>query len=81
MTFDEAFGVLEAAGAIARAHGFECAPLITRRVLRIELKRGPVRRAVELTEDQLNACGSAAGVRDMVEREVAKACRDRGAAA
>lgn len=81
MTIAEAWDVLEAAGAIARGYGFECAPAITRRLLRIELKRGLVRRVVELSEDQLNACVTAAGVRDLVEREVARAVGGLGAVA
>jgi hypothetical protein len=88
VTIAEAWDVLEAAGAIARGYGFKCAPAITRRLLRIELKRGLVRRVVELvrrvvelSEDQLNACVTAAGVRDLVEREVARAVGGLGAVA
>lgn len=81
MTFDEAFAVLEAAGEIARAHGLKCNPVLTRDGLRIELWRGRDKRIVWPSAEQLGACGSAAARRDMVECEVAKACRDRGAVA
>lgn len=79
MTVAEARDILDAVVQIARAHGFTCHPTIQRRALCIELKRGFRRRVIELTEQELNACGTAPVVRELIERSVTAACRDREA--
>ena len=81
MTLHEAWDILEAAGAIARAHGWECYPTVRLRCLVIELQRGFERRIVVLTEDQLEACADTAAVRALVEREVAVKLASKAASA
>lgn len=82
MTLADLWDVLAAAEAVAIAHGWDCVPMIRRRLLWIELRRGPTLRHVVLTEAQWSACASTAALRELVEREVAKVLRlERGAVA
>jgi hypothetical protein len=80
MTLKQAMEVLMAVDHIASAHGVECRPLISRRVLYFEFWRGGRVAGTTLTEDSLNACPDATAVQELVERLVAGVLRVLGAA-
>jgi hypothetical protein len=85
VTIAEAWDILDAAGAIGRAYGFECYPTVGRGYLELDFARGGSRGmasveifAVVLAEADLTACADTAAVRELVERRVVEAFRLHG---
>jgi hypothetical protein len=84
VTIAEAWDVLDAAGAIGRAFGFNCYPTVGRGYLELDFARGgangvaSVEFAVVLAEADLNACADTAAVLALVERRVVEAFKLHG---
>jgi hypothetical protein len=81
VTFAEAWDVLDAADQVARAHGWACWPVLTPKMLHIELERGRRWRVVVLTQQQVEACADVAALRALVDLEVPRVLADRSATA
>jgi hypothetical protein len=80
MTIAEAWDVIDAAGDIGHAHGYECYPTVARCYLELDFVRGDNVFAAVITGADLNACADFAAVRELVERRVAEAFVARGVA-